>query len=178
MEQRKRNISVRLSTSDIRKIKDISARLGVKESELFRFAVKNMLTKLMPLNDDDLKGADLIPTWLECGDDLLAYFDIDADQLDEIINNNAQQEETRVEFSDLDLMVLSSLNRNYVVKKLSDVCGMQVDPANVKDILRAYLHDKYVLGQNCDCSEMENESNTLESAAAVSDRMLTDALAY
>lgn len=148
MEQRKRNISVRLSASDIRKVKDISHRLGVKESELFRFAIKNMLTKLMPLSDESLKGADLIPTWVECGNDLLTYFDIDVDRLDEIFNESAEGSFEKIDEVDLDLMILSNLNQHYAVKKLSELCRTQIDPSDVIEVFREYLYKKYVLGKS------------------------------
>ncbi len=154
MEQTKRNISVRLSNSDIKKMKEISGRLRVKESELFRYAIKNMLTKLMPLNDEKLRGADLIPAWLECGEELLNYFHIDTEQLNKIFNQNISGDEQRVDMEDLDLMVLSSLNQKYVVKKLAEICGMPVDPVDVQKILRTYLYEKYVLGNACTCADV------------------------
>lgn len=144
MEQIKRNISVRLSTSDKKKMKEISTRLCVKESELFRYAIKNMLTKLMPLSDEKLKGADLIPAWLECGGDLLNYFHMDVEQLDKIFNKNNCED--CVDLDDLDLMILSSLNKKYVVKKLSEICQENIDPADVDKVLQKYLYNKYVVG--------------------------------
>lgn len=146
MENVKRNISVRLSTSDKKKMKEISNRLGVKESEIFRYAVKDMLTKLMPLSDEKLTGSDLIPAWLECGRDLLNYFHIDIDQLNNIFNGNAEDDDKRIDLADLDLMVLSSLNQKYVVKKLSEICKSNVDPVDVNDVLKRYLYEKYIVG--------------------------------
>lgn len=164
MEQRKRNISVRLSSSDIKKVKEISQRLGVKESELFRFSIKSMLTKLMPLSDHALAGADLIPTWLACGNDLLTYFDIDVDKLDEIFNATDKESQEKVDELDLDLMVLAHLNQHYAVKKLSDICGSQIEPANVNRMLHEYLYGKYVLGKGFECcAEVEYPLSTTES---------------
>lgn len=151
MSKKKRNISVRLSESDIRKIKDISDRFGVKESELFRYGVKCMLTKLMPFNDPNLRGADLIPAWLECGPELLNYFYIDSDQLGTIFNNDIKEDDTEIDASDLDLMVLSNLNEKFVVKRLSDICGIPLECSDVQTVLHKYLHDKYVRGVKSDC---------------------------
>lgn len=145
MENKKRNVSVRLSESDIKKIKDISNRLGVKESELFRYSIKNMLTKLITLSDVSVRGADLIPTWLECGRDLLAHFDIDVDRLDTIFNSGQEGAKRKVDEEDLDLMILSYFNENYAVKKLSEVTGMSISAAEVPAVLRKYLFEKYVL---------------------------------
>lgn len=145
MEKKKRNVSIRLSESDIKKIKDISLRLGIKESELFRFAIKNMLAKLITLSDMSVKGADLIPTWLECGRDLLTHFDIDMGRLDRIFNQDVRVGRSRVDAEDLDLMILSYFNENYAVKKLSELCGISVSAAEVPAALRKYLFEKYVL---------------------------------
>lgn len=145
MEKKKRNVSIRLSESDIKKIKDISTRLGIKESELFRFAIKNMLAKLITLSDTSVRGADLIPTWLECGRDLLTHFDIDAGRLDKIFNLETRDGRGRVDAEDLDLMILSYFNENYAVKKLSELCGVSVTAAEVPAALRKYLFEKYVL---------------------------------
>jgi hypothetical protein len=145
VEKKKRNVSIRLSESDIRKIKDISERLGVKESELFRFSIKNMLAKLITLSDSSMNGADLIPTWLECGRDLLVHFDIDVERLDDIFNLNASEGNAKVDEEDLDLMILSYFNENYAVKKLSELCGVSVTAADVTVTLRRYLYEKYVV---------------------------------
>jgi len=48
---RKQAVSLRLSAADIRKIKKLSKRLGVRDSDIFRYALKVMLAKLAPLCD-------------------------------------------------------------------------------------------------------------------------------
>jgi hypothetical protein len=45
----KKNISVRLGVGDLRRVKEIALRLDMKESDIFRFAVKSLSTRLMPL---------------------------------------------------------------------------------------------------------------------------------
>jgi hypothetical protein len=144
VDHKKKNVSFRLTSADLRKIKEISNRLGVKESDLYRFSVKNMLTKLMPLHDRDLRGADLIPALLECGEDLLRYFDLDAEQLDHIINDGIDDATRRVDTEDLDLLALAIVNGNYVINRLSELCREPVDLFRVNDALRQYLQEKYL----------------------------------
>ena len=48
MDAKKKNVSLRMSQSDIDKVKAVSDRLGVKETDVLRFAVKQMLQKLAP----------------------------------------------------------------------------------------------------------------------------------
>jgi Arc/MetJ-type ribon-helix-helix transcriptional regulator len=43
MENRKQAVSIRMSASDVRKIKRLAERLGVRDSDIIRFAVKSML---------------------------------------------------------------------------------------------------------------------------------------
>ncbi len=152
MDRKKRNVSIRLSESDIRKTKEVSNRLGVKDSELFRFAIKNTLRKLTPLNDGELQGADLIPAWLMWGEELSEYFDLNGEQLNEIFNSGVSEDKC-IDAADIDLMLLSRLSGSYVVKRLSEICGSQVEPAQANQVMRNYLYDKYVLGKACDCQE-------------------------
>lgn len=173
MGNKKRNISVRLSESDIKKIKDIADRFGIKESELFRYGVKCMLTKLMPFNDPELRGADLIPAWLESGQELLSYFYIDADQLENIFNNNIGSLDKKIDRSDLDLMVLSNLNERFVIKRLSEICGVTLEQSDVKNVLKKYLHDKYIRGTSCDCST-DLDWNTLINTSRAQSKELTN----
>ncbi len=169
MEQSKKNISVRLTASDIKKIKEIAERIGVKYSDLFRFSVKSMLTRLMPLHDKELRGADLIPTLLECGEELMDYFDIDSEQLDRIVNEGVVDRSKRVDTEDLDLMVLSYLNQNYGVKKLSEVSNANIEAADVNEVLKHYLYEKYVIDRSGRAQgqrpEAEQEFSKLEPLA-------------
>src|SRR6218665_2212575 len=84
----KKNISVRLGIGDLRRIKEIALCLDVKESDVFRFAVKLMSTRLMPLLNRQLKGIPMLMALLESGEELLRYFEFDAYHLDQLINGD------------------------------------------------------------------------------------------
>lgn len=146
MESNMKNISVRLNFMDIQKIKELAMRLGIRESDLFRFSVKNMLEKLVRLNDKNVRGADLIPLWLECGDFLMENFELDSAKLDEIFNQNLTNSDHKIDIEDIELMAMSKLNPIYMVKKLSILCDKQIDPKFANDIFRKYLYSKYILG--------------------------------
>ncbi|MES2821967.1 MAG: hypothetical protein V4732_00095 [Pseudomonadota bacterium] len=145
MDNNMKNISVRLAFVDIQRIKELSTRLGVRESDLFRFSVKNILEKLVLLNDKNVKGADLIPIWLECGDFLMDHFDLDINKLNEIFNLNVTEPNQRIDMEDIELMAMSKLNPIYMIKKLSALCKKQIDPNRVNEIFREYLYSKYIL---------------------------------
>lgn len=144
MDTKKKNVSVRLANTDIKRIKEISSRLGVKEADLFRFSVKSMLSKLMPLHDKSLRGSDLVPALMECGEELAGFFDLDSEELAQIINAGVDDQSRRVDDVDLDLLTLSSVSGQYVVLKLSELVKQPVEPLNASDTLKSYLQEKYL----------------------------------
>ena len=56
VEQRKQAVSIRLGDSDIRNIKRIAKRLGVRDSDIIRFAIKSTLGRIAPLCDQGIRG--------------------------------------------------------------------------------------------------------------------------
>ena len=86
VDQRKQAVSIRLGEGDVRNIKRMAQRLGVRDSDIIRFAVKSMLSRIAPLCDDAIRGRNLVPVLVESGDELIRYFELDAYRLDSIIN--------------------------------------------------------------------------------------------
>src|SRR5579862_4204848 len=93
MEQRKQAVSIRLGDGDVRNIKRIAKRLGVRDSDIIRFAIKSALARLGPLCDESIRGRNLVPVLVESGDDLIRYFELDAYRLETIINSDADKEQ-------------------------------------------------------------------------------------
>lgn len=60
MDLKKQNISLRMNTSDLRKVKQIAQRLERREADVFRFAIKSTLAKLAPLSELQACGSDLL----------------------------------------------------------------------------------------------------------------------
>lgn len=138
------HISVRLSESDHRKLKDIARRLGVKESDLFRFIIKQSINRLLPFQDSDIRGSDLIPALMECGQELSRYLDLDSDQLDQIVNTGVLEQHKRVDRSDLDMLALAGTSDQYAVIKLASLTRQPIDRDNLWDVLKTYLTSKYL----------------------------------
>ena len=78
IESRKQAVSIRMNSTDVRKVKKLASRLGVRDSDVIRFAVKSMLARLGPLYDPEAHGRNLVPVFVESGADLLRFFEIDA----------------------------------------------------------------------------------------------------
>jgi hypothetical protein len=133
VDQRKQAVSIRLGESDIRNIKRIAKRLGVRDSDIIRFAIKSALKRIAPLCDPGIRGRNLVPVLVESGDELIRYFDLDAFRLESIINENVDAGR-QVDGDDIALLAMSGLRDEYLVMRLKDGNGS----------VRSYLYDKYV----------------------------------
>jgi hypothetical protein len=143
VDQRKQAVSIRLGESDIRNIKRIAKRLGVRDSDIIRFALKATLSRIAPLCDPAIRGRNLVPVLVESGDELIRYFELDAFRLESIINENVD-EGRQVDRDDIALLAMSGLREEYLVMRLKDGNGTPVDAAPPHRSLRRYLYDKYV----------------------------------
>lgn len=172
MESRKQAVSIRMSASDVRKIKRLAERLGMRDSDIIRFAVKSMLGNLAPLHDPLIRGRGLMPVFLDHGQELSHHFDLDAARLEAIINEDVD-EKSRVDREDIQLLAMSGFGRRYTRwsvetrmarhpaasvedqtrthdKKAEGVNGkarhLEVDEDGTSVSLRAYLFEKYLYG--------------------------------
>jgi hypothetical protein len=119
VDQRKQAVSIRLGESDIRNIKRIAKRLGVRDSDIIRFAIKSTLNRIAPLCDSEIRGRNLVPVLVESGDELIRYFELDAFRLENIIN--AQADDGRqVDRDDIALLAMSGLREEYLVMRLTE----------------------------------------------------------
>jgi hypothetical protein len=153
MGVRKQAISVRIGEADLGNLRRLARRLGVRDSDVIRVAIKSLLAKWSPLHDASVRGKNLVPVFLENGSDLFRHFELDTPRLDSIINDGAG-DEGRVEMEDIQLIAMSGIQRSYLRWRLDQV-GNHVsatDPAkqvdadgdSVEQTLRQYLYEKYV----------------------------------
>lgn len=143
VEHRKQAVSIRLSDSDIRHIKLIAERLGVRDSDIIRFAIKSSLSRIAPLCDAAIRGRNLVPVLVESGDELIRHFELDAFRLEKIINEGVE-EGRQVERDDIALLAMSGLREDYLVLRIKEGNGGAADSAAPARSLRGYLYDKYV----------------------------------
>jgi len=135
-----------MNAADVRKVKKLATRLGVRDSDVIRFAVKNMLARLGPLYDGEVHGRNLVPVFVESGAELLRFFDIDATRLEAIINNGVDVER-RVDRDDIALLALTGTQEPYAALKLSELDRTErrrQTAAELSESLRQYLYAKYV----------------------------------
>jgi hypothetical protein len=147
---RKQAISLRVSSADLRKVKKLAQRLGARDSDVIRFALKTMLARLGPLCDQAVRGRALLPVFIDAGSDLLNHFDLDAAHLEEIVNAGAGKDQA-VEPNDLQLLAMAGFQQTYVKfrfnKMTTGPAGERPaldleDPLNGR--LRGYLYSKYI----------------------------------
>jgi hypothetical protein len=143
---RKQAVSIRMNLTDIRKVKQLAKRLGVRDSDVIRFAVKSMLAKLGPLYDPQAHGRNLLPVFVESGAELLRFFDIDASRLESIINSEVEADR-RVDREDVALLALTGAQEPYAALKLSELERTERPRQTAGELLeslRQYLYAKYV----------------------------------
>ncbi len=146
IETRKQAVSIRMNAADVRKVKKLAGRLGVRDSDVIRFAVKGMLARLGPLHDEDMRGRNLVPVFVESGVEFLRFFDLDAARLDAIINEGVDPGR-RVDREDLALLALTGVQEPYAALKLSELNYQETGRHELPELsssLRQYLYDKYV----------------------------------
>jgi|SRR5882672_3891485 len=138
-----------MGVTDLQKIKAIALRLGVRDSDVFRYAVKNSLAQLAPLVDASIQGRHLLPVFVEGGPTLLRYFELDASRLAEIVNAGVGDPELLVAAEDLTLLSMAGVQESYAFVKLGELLegtttSMPLEKDSLVEVLREYLYDKYV----------------------------------
>ena len=168
VDSRKQAISIRMNSSDVRKVKKLAQRLAVRDSDVIRFAVKCMLTRLGSLYDSEVKGRNLVPVFVESGAELLRFFDLDAARLDVIVNEGVEPAR-RVERDDIALLALTGGQEPYAALLLSELNQDERGGASVggalANSLRQYLYDKYVYRPNGDANGNGHKAQELGEPA-------------
>jgi hypothetical protein len=146
IEIRKQAVSIRMNGGDVRKVKKLAQRLGVRDSDVIRFAVKSMLSRLGPLYDPEVRGRNLVPVFVESGVELLRFFELDAVRLEAMINEGVDAAK-RVDRDDVELLALTGGQTPYAALKLSELHHGDHENSDAGQLaisLRQYLYDKYV----------------------------------
>ncbi len=149
-DRRKQAMSLRISATDLRKVKKLAERLGTRDSDVVRFALKIMLERLGPLCDQNVRGRALVPVIVEAGQDILHHFDLDLVRLDEIVNSGVDKGQ-EIDSEDLQLLAASGIQQTYAQLKLTRILpgpGIEGRRApqmkeQLNDRLRSYFYAKY-----------------------------------
>jgi hypothetical protein len=165
-----------MNRSDVRNIKRLADRLGARDSDVIRFAIKLTLGRLSLLQDPSVRGRSLVPLFLELGPELMRHFELDYARLSSIINDGAEPERC-VDPDDIQLLAMHGLQRSYLKLRVATIRRAQgafstgsaraIDPLGAGDVsaarsngrgandedaveesLRQYMYEKYLYGDD------------------------------
>ncbi|WP_347988575.1 hypothetical protein [Methylomonas sp. AM2-LC] len=145
LDDKKHIVSMRLNNADRISMRSTAARLFVRESELYRFAVYHLLHRLHRLHDESSSGSDLLPLFLEFREELNFHLGLKKNQLFKIFNGKNTAPDKFVAMSDIELLLLP----HHAVRQrlLQTADASKFKQANTSTWLEAYLLDKYRLEQ-------------------------------
>lgn len=135
---------MRLGDPDLRRVKALARRLRVRESDVYRYALRTVLTQLAGLCDERLTGRELMPVFAALGHELVAHFAMDAHQLDGIINAGVRHSEQEVPWEDIELLALLALPEGHLATTLRRLRGRSTpEPGGPRAQIRKHLLERY-----------------------------------
>ena len=135
---------MRISGHDLTRIRCISDRLSVKDSDVFRFAIWMLLNYLSPMDNETAHGDYLVPSLIKCGPELVNYFDLDVQQLQSIVNGGLKDSDHAVDLEDIDLLVSAQSHESIVFQRLQHFLQKMQEPMGASSLLQRYLTEKYL----------------------------------
>lgn len=144
IKTRKKMVSLRMDAKDLNKVRGIARRLGVRESDVFRFALKTTLGRLGMFHEPAVVGRDLLPVFMELGVELVNYFDLDAELVERLINEGAQ-DDNKVDWRDIELVTLAAGSQDhYACLRLQHLTRGKSEHAYFPGAIQEYMYEKYM----------------------------------
>ncbi len=140
MTDRKHIVSLRLNNDDRRAIQSIASRLLVRESDMYRLAVSQLLARLETLLDSSCRGFELLPLFLELREELNYNLGFKKPQLYKIINYKELSPEKLVPMSDIELLILP---HHAVRNRLAKLHQVEENNIDTDVWLKLYFEQKY-----------------------------------
>lgn len=154
---KKQIVSMRLNNADRNAVRSTAARLFVRESELYRFAVYHLLHRLHKLHDDTCCGSDLLPLFLEIREELTQQLGLKKHQLFKIFNGKNTASNKFVAMSDIELLLLPQHVVRQRLQQTKD--ALPFKHSNTGSWLEAYLNKKYEISTKAEQDENEDEAD-------------------
>jgi transposase-like protein len=141
--EKKQIVSMRLNSNDRNAIQAIASRLFVREAELYRFAVNNLLNRMHYLQSLECTGSDLLPLFIEFREELNQNLGLKKQQLYKVINNGNAHPDKFVSMADIELLLLPL---HQVRQRLSQTEAALIFKQNDINVwLECYFVEKYGL---------------------------------
>lgn len=141
LDDKKHIVSIRLNNFDRVAVRTTAARLFVRESELYRFAVYHLLHRLHKLHDDTCVGSDLLPLFLEFKDEINSQLGLNKHQMFKIFNSRTPDPNKFVAMADIELLLLPLHAVRQRLQQMPDAADQR--QTDTYAWLFAYLRDKY-----------------------------------
>lgn len=152
---KKHIVSIRLNNADRIGIRTTAARLLVRESELYRFAVCHLLNRLHKLHDEASVGSDLIPLFLEFREEFNSQLNLKKHQLFKIFNGRNPPQHKFVAMADIELLLLPQHAVKQRLQTTTDASNAR--NANTDIWLKSYLLGKYELDKETEPDQSKPE---------------------
>lgn len=143
MDNRKQVVSVRLRAADLAKVKEIARRVRVRESDVYRFALRSTLDRLAPVYDPDMRGNQLLPIFIDLCLELASYFELDTERLDALINGDLDDGARRLDRDDIRLLSMLGTSEQYAYVKFRELSNQPVETTGLPSMVMDYLREKY-----------------------------------
>lgn len=141
IDDKKQIVSIRLNHSVRMAVRLTAARLSVRESELYRFAVCHLLNRLNKLHDDSCVGSDLLPLFIAFRNELNSQLGLKKHQLFKIFNGKNPDPQKFVSMSDIELLLLPQHAVRQRLQQMSEAISQRRVDTNLW--LFEYLREKY-----------------------------------
>jgi len=149
-----RTFSIRLTDAEHKRIREIAARLESSESAVIRYAIRSTLKRIGALSGSESSAVSLVPVFVEHGEELINFFDLDVSSLDRVLNGDTRESCNRIDPADLALLVASGLGEPHVHAKLREIQEYGVEPGDVPTMLRGYFYRKYIYGDSAGSADV------------------------
>ncbi len=141
LNDKKHIVSMRLNNADRIAVRSTAARLFVRESELYRFAVYHLLNRLHKLHDESCTGSDLLPLFLEFREELNSHLGLKKQQLFKIFNCKNTTPDKFVSMADIELLLLPQHTVRQRLQQTGEAAPLR--QSGTEDWLKSYLAEKY-----------------------------------
>lgn len=139
----RRSISVRINTSDYGRMKVASRRLGVRESELFRYLVRSGMSRLITVLEGKLREGSRYHLLVRIAADWRVEMGLTATECADLIGCLGEAEALELDESDLLLVDLAATRPSEAAALLGLQLGVAIDKAQVVARLGDHLAQKY-----------------------------------
>ncbi len=123
----------------------MAEKLKTGRSDVVRYAIRIVLTRLNALHDPQARGTELLPAIIEYCTELNRHFDLDADRLDAILNGEPDEQSDRaIARQDIELLALCGMPVEMIQARFQEITGIEPGHEEVYRFMKTYLMDKYL----------------------------------